>query len=93
VSHSWPTTRQRPSNISGARRRISSHRPQFRASMFRRFVDASVDSRIRLYPSTEDHFLILESDIEVDFRRDSHGNIIELQVAADGRQVTANRVK
>jgi len=47
--------------------------------------------RVKLYPTTEDHFFMLEHTIEVRFVRDNQGNVSELQVQADSQTITAKK--
>ena len=48
--------------------------------------------RVKLYPSAEDRFFMLESDIEVSFIKDVHGNVTELQARAGGDSFRARKV-
>jgi hypothetical protein len=47
----------------------------------------------KLYPATEDHFFVLESDgFEVHFVKDKQGKVSELQIQAGPDKATATRV-
>jgi CubicO group peptidase (beta-lactamase class C family) len=48
--------------------------------------------RVNLYPSTEDRFFMLESDIEVSFVKDVKGNVTGLHARAGGQNFLARRV-
>jgi hypothetical protein len=51
-------------------------------------------SPVKLYPSAEDRFFVLESiDFEVTFVKDSQGRVTELEIHAGPSKATATRVK
>lgn len=48
--------------------------------------------RVTLYPSAEDRFFMLESDIEVSFIRNLQGAITGMQILTDGQSIVATKV-
>jgi CubicO group peptidase (beta-lactamase class C family) len=49
--------------------------------------------RVRLYPSAEDRFFLLDQDVDLRFVKDTQGHVTEMRVLANGQAVTAIRVK
>ena len=49
--------------------------------------------RVRLYPSAEDRFFLLDQDVDLTFVKDTQGHVTEMRALANGQAVTAIRVK
>lgn len=49
--------------------------------------------RVRLYPSAEDRFFLLDQDVDLRFVKDTQGHVTEMRALANGQAVTAIRVK
>jgi hypothetical protein len=49
--------------------------------------------RIRLYPSAEDRFFLLDQDVDLTFLKDTQGHVTEMRATANGQEVTARKVK
>ena len=49
--------------------------------------------RIRLYPSAEDRFFLLDQDLDLTFVKDTQGHVTEMQALANGQAVTAIKMK
>jgi hypothetical protein len=47
---------------------------------------------VTLYPFAEDHFFMLESDIEVSFIRNSTAGVTGMQAFANGQRISAKKV-
>jgi CubicO group peptidase (beta-lactamase class C family) len=48
---------------------------------------------VRLYPSAEDRFFLLDQDVDLTFVKDTQGHVTEMRALANGQAVTAIRVK
>ena len=48
--------------------------------------------RVRLYPSAEDRFFLLDQDMDLTFVKDTQGHVTEMRVTANGQAVTAKKV-
>src|SRR5437660_2665831 len=49
--------------------------------------------RVRLYPSAEDRFFLLDQDLDLTFVKDTQGHVTEMRALSNGQAVTAIRVK
>jgi CubicO group peptidase (beta-lactamase class C family) len=49
--------------------------------------------RVRLYPSAEDRFFLLDQGVEMTFVKDTQGHVTEMRALANGQVVTAIRAK
>jgi CubicO group peptidase (beta-lactamase class C family) len=49
--------------------------------------------RVRLYPSAEDRFFLLDQDVDLTFVKDTQGHVTEMRVLANTQAMTARRVK
>jgi CubicO group peptidase (beta-lactamase class C family) len=49
--------------------------------------------RVRLYPSAEDRFFLLDQDVDLTFVKDTQGHVTEMRALGNGQAVTAIRVK
>jgi len=49
--------------------------------------------RVRLYPSAEDRFFLLDQDVDLTFVKDTRGHVTAMRALANGQAVTATKVK
>ena len=49
--------------------------------------------RVRLFPSADDRFFLLDQNVELMFVKDVQGHVTEMRALANGQSVTARRVK
>ena len=48
---------------------------------------------VRLYPSAEDRFFLLEQDVDLAFLKDTPGHVTEMRATVNGQTVAARKVK
>jgi CubicO group peptidase (beta-lactamase class C family) len=48
---------------------------------------------LRLYPSADDRFFLLQQDVDLAFVKDTQGHVTEMRATANGQEMTARKVK
>lgn len=49
--------------------------------------------RVRLYPSADDRFFMVDEDVDLAFAKDSQGRVVGMRAVANGQNVVAKKVK
>jgi hypothetical protein len=75
-------------DVNGIRTTITTDGDQLFA-----FASPLGPQRVRLYPSAENRFFLLDQDVDLTFVKDTQGHVTEMRALANGQAVTAIKGK
>jgi len=103
--YGWPDYRQREKTVTAINPAVyESYVGEYEVSGIRVTVSATDEQlfvqappvwpqRVRLYPSGDDRFFLVDEDVDLTFAKDSQGRVVEMRALASGQNVTAQKVK
>lgn len=102
--YGWPDYRQREKTVVAANPAVyASYVGEYEVGGMRVTVSTTAEQlfvqppawpqRVRLYPSGDDRFFVVDEELDLTFGKDSQGRVVELRALAGGQNVTAKKVK
>jgi CubicO group peptidase (beta-lactamase class C family) len=103
--YGWPDYRQREKTaVTVSPTVYPSYVGEYEVSGIRVTVSATADQlfvhappvwpqRVRLYPSGDDRFFLVDEDVDLTFAKDPQGRVVEIRALANGQNVIAKKVK